>query len=58
MRSKLNYELRRSGEHRVLNEFYKELIRLRKQLPSLARLSKADVEVAGFETEKALFVRR
>ena len=58
LRSKLNHELRRNSGHRVLNEFYRELIRLRKQLPSLARLSKADMEVAGFETEKALFVRR
>jgi maltooligosyltrehalose trehalohydrolase len=58
LRSKLNYELRGSGEHRVLNEFYKELIRLRKELPSLAHLSKADMEVAGFEAERALYVRR
>jgi maltooligosyltrehalose trehalohydrolase len=58
LRCKVNCDLRRDGEHRVLNEFYKELIRLRKELPSLAHLSKTDMEVAGFEAEKALFVRR
>ena len=58
LRCKLNYELHRNGKHRILREFYKELIRLRKELPSLAHLSKADMEVAGFEAEKTLYVRR
>ncbi len=58
LRSRLNDALRGEGEHRKLREFYQELMRLRKQLPSLARLSKKDLEVEGFEAEGALYVRR
>jgi maltooligosyltrehalose trehalohydrolase len=57
LRSKLNHDLGREG-HRILFEFYKELFRLRKELPALARLSKEDLEAVAYETEKALFVRR
>jgi len=56
--SKLNLDLRREGQHRALFELYQELLRLRKELPALARLSKEELEVAGYETEKVLFFRR
>jgi maltooligosyltrehalose trehalohydrolase len=39
-RSRLNHALRESGRHRVLFELYQELIRLRKQMPSLKQLAK------------------
>ena len=58
LRAKLNHQLREQGEHKVLVEFYKELIRLRKTLPALALLSKEHIEVTGYEKEKALVVRR
>ncbi len=58
LRSKLHHELRRNGQHRVLCDFYRELIQLRNALPALAHLSKQDMEVASFESEKALFIRR
>jgi maltooligosyltrehalose trehalohydrolase len=58
LRSKLNHGLRGEGHHRVLFEFHKELLRLRKELPALARLSKEQLEVAGYEKENVLFLRR
>jgi maltooligosyltrehalose trehalohydrolase len=57
-RAKLNHNLRLEGGHRLLLEFYKELIRLRKTSSALALLSKEHLEVRGFEKEKILFVRR
>ncbi len=47
--SKLHWELRAAGRHRMLLELYRELIRLRKTRPALALVSKRhiDVEVCG-----------
>jgi maltooligosyltrehalose trehalohydrolase len=56
--SKLNHDLRREGHHRVLFELYQELLRLRKEVPALARLSKEQLEVASYEKETVLFFRR
>jgi maltooligosyltrehalose trehalohydrolase len=58
LRSKLRHELRYQGGHRVLREFYKELIRLRKTVPPLSSLNKEQMEVWGYEEEKILFIRR
>jgi maltooligosyltrehalose trehalohydrolase len=56
--SRLNQDLRQQGDHRALREFYKELLRVRKELPALASLSKEEMETFGFEEERVLFVRR
>jgi maltooligosyltrehalose trehalohydrolase len=58
LHAKLNHKLRRDGQHRVLYEFYRELIRLRSTLPALTSLSKETMEVRGYEAQKVLFVRR
>jgi maltooligosyltrehalose trehalohydrolase len=58
LRAKVNHELRRQGEHRALLEFYRELIRLRKELPALNRLSLEHLEVEGLERERVLVLRR
>jgi maltooligosyltrehalose trehalohydrolase len=57
-RAKLNHDLRYQGHHRVLLEFYQGLIRLRKELPALAQLSKEHTQVLGFEREDLLCIRR
>jgi maltooligosyltrehalose trehalohydrolase len=57
-RAKLNHRLRHEGHHRALFEFYQELLRLRKELPALALLSKDHMEVTGVEREKVLCMRR
>jgi maltooligosyltrehalose trehalohydrolase len=58
LQAKLNHKLRHERKHKVLLEFYKELIRLRNTLPSLRLLSKDQMEVTGYEREKVMCVRR
>jgi len=57
-RCKLNPHLLREEGHRLLREFYRELIRLRRRLAPLAFLSKEHMEVHGLEEERVLWVRR
>lgn len=58
LRSRLQYELYQQRHHQVLFEFYRELIRLRQELPALADLNKENVEVITYEQEQVLFIRR
>ncbi len=56
--AKLNRHLRRQGQHRILSDFYRKLIRLRKTIPALAHLNKEDTEIRSYEKEKVLSLRR
>jgi maltooligosyltrehalose trehalohydrolase len=56
--SKLNHDLRNTGKHRALWQYYRELIRLRTTDPALAHLSKDNMEVQSFEAEQTIVVRR
>lgn len=58
LRAKVNHDLRCKGSHRVLLEFYRELIRLRRQVPALRMQLKENLEVQGFEAERVLKIRR
>jgi maltooligosyltrehalose trehalohydrolase len=58
LRSKLQHELASQSHHRVLEEFYKELIRLRRSLASLACLSKENLAVQAREEEGILLLHR
>jgi maltooligosyltrehalose trehalohydrolase len=58
LRAKLNHSLPRKGHHRMLLEFYGELIRLRREIPALASLTKDNMEVLDYEHEKVLVIRR
>lgn len=58
LRSKLNHGLRKEGRHRTLQEFYSELLRLRKTLPALSRLSKEALDVVAFEKPPVLYWKR
>jgi|Deesub1362A_J573_1020465.scaffolds.fasta_scaffold00044_144 maltooligosyltrehalose trehalohydrolase len=58
LRSRLQHDLRRQGRHRALYELYRELIRLRRELPALAELNRENVEVGVYERERVLSVRR
>ncbi len=55
--STIDLELRYHDHHQLLITFYRALLRLRKDLTLLNHLSKKDMEVRGYEAEKALFVR-
>jgi maltooligosyltrehalose trehalohydrolase len=58
LRAKLNHKLRGEGQHRALFEFYRELVRLRKETPALSYLSKDNLEVLSYDKERVLLVRR
>jgi len=56
--AKLDHGLRRQGKHKLLREYYRALLRLRRELPALAELSK-DTQQVGLEDEqRLLWVRR
>jgi maltooligosyltrehalose trehalohydrolase len=55
---KLNWNLHTEGQHRVLWNFYQELLRLRRDMSALANLDKDAMEVIPFTDQKVLLVRR
>lgn len=58
IRSKLSHELKEKGQNRVLFEYYRNLIRLRKRINNVVGMSKERMEVQGLEQHKVLLVRR
>jgi len=58
LRSKMNWELQNSGNHKIIRGFYQELLDLRARIPALCELRKSDQEVVAFAEENALFIRR
>ncbi|MFC1901450.1 malto-oligosyltrehalose trehalohydrolase [Chloroflexota bacterium] len=56
--ARLNHGLHNEGQHKVLYDFYRELIRLRKANAALACLSRDNMEVRGDENNETLCVRR
>jgi maltooligosyltrehalose trehalohydrolase len=58
LRAKLNHAMGDDHRHKGLLSFYRELIRLRKEISALAYLSKKYMEVFRDEHENLLFVRR
>jgi maltooligosyltrehalose trehalohydrolase len=58
LKVKLNRSSRDIGQSRVLLNFYRQLIRLRKENPVLAQLSKKHLDVVADHEQRMLFVRR
>jgi maltooligosyltrehalose trehalohydrolase len=56
--ARLNLDLRTKQPHAALFELYRELIRIRKETPSLASPDKQAMEVVADEKKRVLFVRR
>ncbi|MFC2047887.1 DUF3459 domain-containing protein, partial [Chloroflexota bacterium] len=56
--AKLNHDLIRDGQHKIMVEFYKKLIQLRKETPSLTCLNKDIQQVKGFADNGLLYLRR
>jgi maltooligosyltrehalose trehalohydrolase len=56
--AKLNQEQRRQGDHRIIFDFYCELIRLRKEYAPLVWLSREDMQIVACEEERVLAVIR
>jgi maltooligosyltrehalose trehalohydrolase len=57
-RSRIDPFLRERRPNRALYDLYRELIRLRKTVPALAKGNKRDVEVTALEASSTLLVRR
>lgn len=58
LRCKLNHHLKEQGNHRLLLAFYRHLIRLRKNEPSLFNASRAAMEVSVLEPGRILALLR
>jgi maltooligosyltrehalose trehalohydrolase len=56
--SRIRWEKRSSGRHRVMLDFYRELIALRREIPALAALDKENLEAAAGENPKRLRLHR
>ncbi len=56
--SKLDHSLREKGVHRVLLDYHKTLIHLRKSIPALAEPNKLRLEVESYGQERVLYLRR
>ena len=57
-RSVLNRDLRHAGKHKVLWNFYKEVLRLRRELPALCFPDNACMRVTAFREHRTLAVER
>ena len=57
-RSQLNWTKRQTGQHAVLHEFYRRLLRLRRQEPALANLDKQATQTEVLPNGKLLLLSR
>lgn len=51
-KSTLNWQSRKEGKHKVLWEFYRELIRLRQEIPALTQREQYNSKISFLEDEK------
>jgi maltooligosyltrehalose trehalohydrolase len=57
-KSRLNQHLHDQGKHAVLHNWYRELIRLRKEMPALRQLDKKQMEIVTLEHHEVIVMRR
>jgi len=58
LQAKLNHEAHRSGHQKVIFDYYRTLIGLRKEFAALSRSGKDCMEVLGYHPQKVLLLRR
>jgi maltooligosyltrehalose trehalohydrolase len=58
LQAKLNHHLRHQGHHRILFDFYKELIRIRQDISALAASDKEQMEVWDLQDENVIILKR
>ncbi len=58
LKSKLRWENRRKGNHKVLYNFYKHLLALRKEIAAFSDPDRKTLEIRESEKDKLLFMRR
>lgn len=56
--SRLKWNKSESGRQKIMLSFYKELIKLRKELPALINLNKDNLKARGAEDKNILFIER
>ena len=56
--SKLQWHLTGEGQHKTMLDYYKTLIRLRKELPALSHLNRKQLEVTENEQAQTVILRR
>lgn len=56
--SKINWEKRKEGKHRVLWQLYQQLITLRRTIPALKKLDKQNLTVTDRESDRTIFLHR
>lgn len=57
-KSKLKWEQRQEGKHKVLLDLYRQLIQLRHSVPAVKALNKQNLRVDCVEADKLLFLHR
>jgi maltooligosyltrehalose trehalohydrolase len=58
LKSKIEWGKRHEGKHKVLLGYYRNLIKLRKDIPALSNLDKECLETFGLEDKRVLLMRR
>jgi len=56
--ARLDHDLRLEGNHQVLFDFNKELLRMRREISPLTRMDKRAMEITALEKDEVLFLRR
>ncbi len=57
-RSKINWELGASGKHQILRNYYRELLRLRRETPALTSLNGKRQEVTVLKAQSVFWLHR
>jgi maltooligosyltrehalose trehalohydrolase len=57
-KSRIHWEKRTEGRHRVMLDFYKRLLRARVEIPALSNLDKNSLDVSGAEDSRVVTLRR
>jgi maltooligosyltrehalose trehalohydrolase len=58
VKSKLRWEDRSTGKHKLMLDFYKELIKLRKTIPAFKCRDRESINVRGMDEQRMVFVNR
>jgi len=58
LQSKLQWNLITEGQHKIMLEYYKELIQLRKTNPVLKDLNRKNLDVISFKEQNSLLLKR
>jgi maltooligosyltrehalose trehalohydrolase len=58
LKCKLTWEKRFKGNHKVILNFYQQIIKFRKEIPALANLDKNSLVVSSIEEKRILFLYR